>query len=100
MLVQVGQQRKLFRGKRDQSPVDPHHARCNVHLELRKDGVTESDVWIVKDMPKTRSGKIMRRVLAAISDSRDIGDVTTLANPEVVEEIRIQVQGDDPETPL
>ncbi len=44
-------------------------------------------VWIVRDMPKTRSGKIMRRVLAAISNKKDVGDVTTLANPEVVEEI-------------
>lgn len=50
-------------------------------------------VYIVPDMPKTRSGKIMRRVLAAISDSRDIGDVSTLANPEIVEEIRELVQG-------
>jgi len=45
-------------------------------------------VWIVKDMPKTRSGKIMRRVLAAISNNQDVGDVTTLANPEIVEEIK------------
>jgi acetyl-CoA synthetase len=45
-------------------------------------------VWIVKDMPKTRSGKIMRRVLAAISNKQDVGDVTTLANPEIVEEIK------------
>ncbi len=45
-------------------------------------------VWIVSDMPKTRSGKIMRRVLAALSNKQDPGDVTTLANPEVVEEIR------------
>ncbi len=44
-------------------------------------------------MPKTRSGKIMRRVLAAISNTMDIGDVTTLANPDVVEEIRVMVQG-------
>ena len=50
-------------------------------------------VYIVPDMPKTRSGKIMRRVLAAISNRRDIGDVTTLANPEIVEEIRKMVQG-------
>ena len=45
-------------------------------------------VWIVRDMPKTRSGKIMRRVLGAISNKKDVGDVTTLANPEIVEEIR------------
>lgn len=45
-------------------------------------------VWIVTDMPKTRSGKIMRRVLGAISNNQDVGDVTTLANPEIVEEIQ------------
>ena len=48
-------------------------------------------VWIVPDMPKTRSGKIMRRVLAAISSGQDAGDVSTLANPEVVEELRRMV---------
>ncbi len=52
-------------------------------------------VYIVPDMPKTRSGKIMRRVLAAISNAMDIGDVTTLANPEIVEEVRILVQGEE-----
>ncbi|MBL7201231.1 MAG: acetate--CoA ligase [Anaerolineae bacterium] len=50
-------------------------------------------VYIVPDMPKTRSGKIMRRVLADISNGRDIGDVTTLANPEIVREIQRMVQG-------
>ncbi len=49
-------------------------------------------VWIVPDMPKTRSGKIMRRVLAAISSGQDAGDVSTLANPEVVEELRKMVR--------
>jgi len=51
-------------------------------------------VHIVMDLPKTRSGKIMRRVLAAISNTMDTGDVTTLANPDVVEQIRRQVQGE------
>jgi acetyl-CoA synthetase len=50
------------------------------------------NVWIVPDMPKTRSGKIMRRVIAGISNFTDVGDITTLANPEVVEEIRAHVQ--------
>jgi acetyl-CoA synthetase len=50
------------------------------------------NVWIVPDMPKTRSGKIMRRVIAGISNFTDVGDITTLANPEVVDEIRKQVQ--------
>jgi len=50
-------------------------------------------VQIVPDMPKTRSGKIMRRILAAVSNNLDVGDITTLANPDVVEQIRVQVQG-------
>jgi acetyl-CoA synthetase len=50
------------------------------------------NVWIVADMPKTRSGKIMRRVIASVSNFTDVGDTTTLANPEVVETIRHHVQ--------
>ncbi len=50
------------------------------------------NVWIVPDMPKTRSGKIMRRVIAAVSNFADVGDVTTLANPEIVDGIRHHVQ--------
>ena len=50
------------------------------------------NVWIVSDMPKTRSGKIMRRVIAAVSNFTDTGDVTTLANPEIVDDIRREVQ--------
>ena len=50
-------------------------------------------VWIVPDMPKTRSGKIMRRVLGSISNKQDEGDVTTLANPEIVTAIKKMVQG-------
>jgi acetyl-CoA synthetase len=39
------------------------------------------------DLPKTRSGKIMRRLLKDISEHRQLGDVTTLANAEIVAEI-------------
>ncbi|MCH7586111.1 MAG: acetate--CoA ligase [Acidobacteria bacterium] len=39
------------------------------------------------DLPKTRSGKIMRRLLKDISEQRQLGDVTTLANAEVVRQI-------------
>ncbi|HYM50865.1 MAG TPA: acetate--CoA ligase [Candidatus Limnocylindrales bacterium] len=51
-------------------------------------------VWIVPDMPKTRSGKIMRRVIAGISNFTSPGDITTLANPEIVETIRHHVQAE------
>jgi acetyl-CoA synthetase len=52
------------------------------------------NVWIVPDMPKTRSGKIMRRVIAGISNFTGTGDITTLANPEVVDIIRHHVQSE------
>ena len=52
------------------------------------------NVWIVPDMPKTRSGKIMRRVIAGISNFADVGDVSTLANPEIVDDIRHRVQNE------
>ncbi len=39
------------------------------------------------DLPKTRSGKIMRRLLKDISEQRQLGDVTTLANADIVAEI-------------
>ena len=50
-------------------------------------------VHIVPDMPKTRSGKLMRRILASISNRMATGDITTLANPDVVEKVRELVQG-------
>jgi AMP-binding enzyme C-terminal domain len=52
------------------------------------------NVWIVPDMPKTRSGKIMRRVIAGISNFAAVGDTTTLANPEIVDDIRHHVQSE------
>ncbi len=45
-------------------------------------------------MPKTRSGKIMRRVIAGISNVTSPGDITTLANPEIVETIKEHVQAE------
>lgn len=47
-------------------------------------------VLFVKDLPKTRSGKIMRRLLRDIVEGKEIGDIPTLADPSVVEIIRAQ----------
>jgi len=44
-------------------------------------------IVLTDDLPKTRSGKIMRRLLRDISEHRQLGDVTTLANEDVVAEI-------------
>ena len=45
-------------------------------------------VFIVPDLPKTRSGKIMRRLLRDVAEGRDLGDTTTLADASVVDDIR------------
>ena len=45
-------------------------------------------VIFTPDLPKTRSGKIMRRLLKDVAEERELGDVTTLADPTIVEEIR------------
>jgi acetyl-CoA synthetase len=44
------------------------------------------------DLPKTRSGKIMRRLLRDVAQGRPLGDVTTLANAEVVDQIHTMVE--------
>jgi acyl-CoA synthetase (AMP-forming)/AMP-acid ligase II len=45
-------------------------------------------VIFTDELPKTRSGKIMRRLLRDVAEGRVLGDTTTLADPAVVEEIR------------
>ena len=47
-----------------------------------------ASIVFTPDLPKTRSGKIMRRLLRDISEKRQLGDVTTLANSDIVEAIR------------
>jgi acetyl-CoA synthetase len=53
-------------------------------------------IWSA-DLPKTRSGKIMRRLLRDIAEGRELGDVTTLRDPDVMEELRQKVaaRGDE-----
>jgi len=46
------------------------------------------EIHFVPDLPKTRSGKIMRRIVRRIAMGEEPGDITTLANPEAVEKIK------------
>jgi acetyl-CoA synthetase len=46
------------------------------------------EVYVVEDLPKTRSGKIMRRILRRLFTGEKLGDLSTLANPESVQEIK------------
>ena len=52
-------------------------------------------VVLVPDLPKTRSGKIMRRLLRDVVEGRDLGDTTTLADAGVVEEVRSRASQTD-----
>lgn len=65
-----------------------------LRIELREHVVQEigriarpDEVWFVRDVPKTRSGKIMRRVVRAKALGEPVGDISTLRNPEAVEEL-------------
>ena len=49
------------------------------------------------ELPKTRSGKIMRRLLRDIAEQRALGDTTTLADPSVVEEIKERAEAEPAE---
>jgi acetyl-CoA synthetase len=51
-------------------------------------------IYFADDLPKTRSGKIMRRLLRDIAAGAELGDVTTLRDPSVVEQLKEQVAAD------
>jgi acetyl-CoA synthetase len=50
------------------------------------------DILFAADLPKTRSGKIMRRLLRDIAEGKALGDTTTLADPAVVAKLKDQYQ--------
>jgi acetyl-CoA synthetase len=70
--------------------------------ELRKFVATKigalarpDDILFSADLPKTRSGKIMRRLLRDIAEGRILGDTTTLADPAVVASLKEQYEGQE-----
>jgi len=59
------------------------------HVATKIGAISRPKVIIfTEDLPKTRSGKIMRRLLRDVAEGRELGDTTTLADPAVVAEIR------------
>ena len=69
---------------------DPEHGealRDHVAGKIGRFGRPKTIVF-TDELPKTRSGKIMRRLLRDVADGRDLGDTTTLADASVVEEIK------------
>jgi acetyl-CoA synthetase len=51
-------------------------------------------VW-AGDLPKTRSGKIMRRLLRDVAEGRELGDVSTLRDPDIVSQLADKVKDED-----
>jgi acetyl-CoA synthetase len=50
------------------------------------------EILFAAELPKTRSGKIMRRLLRDIADGQALGDTTTLADPAVVAKLKEQYE--------
>ena len=48
------------------------------------------EIHVVPELPKTRSGKIMRRLLRDVAEGRELGDTSTLVDPSVFEAIRAE----------
>ena len=53
-----------------------------------------ANIVFTPELPKTRSGKIMRRLLRDVAEQRPLGDTTTLADPNVVEEIKTRAENE------
>ncbi len=79
-----------------------HHASGELRDELREHVATKigalarpDDILFSADLPKTRSGKIMRRLLRDIAERAPLGDTTTLADPGVVASLKAQYEAQE-----
>jgi acetyl-CoA synthetase len=75
--------------KAGHDPSDGLAAELREHVAQKIGKIARpANVLFTEDLPKTRSGKIMRRLLKDIAEGRELGDVTTLANADIVEELK------------
>jgi len=66
-----------------------HEAELIAHVAAKIGPIAKpKKIILTPDLPKTRSGKIMRRLLRNIAEGKPLGDTTTLANPQVVEALQ------------
>ena len=94
-----GQVAMAFAVPRDASGLDTDAARQKLEAEVMKvvDGqlgavARPSRVIFVTALPKTRSGKLLRRAIQAVCEGRDPGDLTTMDDPAALQQIKDQVQ--------
>jgi acetyl-CoA synthetase len=79
-----------LRGGKDESEELVEGIRTTVAERIGKFARPKRIVW-ADDLPKTRSGKIMRRLLRDIAEGRALGDVTTLRDPDVMKELESKI---------
>lgn len=74
------------------NPSDELRKELREHVAKEMGKIARPDeVWFVKDVPKTRSGKIMRRLVRAKVLGEKLGDISTLKNPEAIDDIAYAV---------
>jgi len=90
-----------LKGSEEGSPAMLRELREHVGIKIGK-FAAPANIVFTPELPKTRSGKIMRRLLRDVAENRTLGDTTTLADPAVVNEIadrgrELATAGDDQE---
>jgi acetyl-CoA synthetase len=76
----------------DNGTPEDQSAQLRAHVATHIGAIARpSKVYLVSELPKTRSGKIMRRLLRDVAEGRPIGDTTTLTDPAVLSVINAQV---------
>ena len=95
-----GQVAMAFAVPRDASGLDSDAARQKLEAEVMKvvDGqlgavARPSRVIFVTALPKTRSGKLLRRALQAVAERRDPGDLTAMEDPAALQQVKAMVEG-------
>ena len=74
--------------KKDVEPTEELKRELKLHVRKEIGPIAAPEgIEFALALPKTRSGKIMRRILKAIVNETDVGNITTLANPDVVKEL-------------
>ena len=71
-------------------------AEVREHVGYKIGAIAKPEIVIfTADLPKTRSGKIMRRLLRDIAEGQTVGDTTTLADPSVVARLQVMYEEEE-----
>ena len=89
----AGDRRVRDAARRAYEPTDELNDELREHVAKKIGAIARpDDILFTADLPKTRSGKIMRRLLRDIAEGRALGDTTTLADPAVVARLKAEYE--------